>query len=202
MSHALAAALTPIEQGLGPRLVNMDQLLDRVNMLHESISQRAFDIFETRGRTHGHDLDDWLRAEAELFQTLRLDLTESDDALGISVEVPGFGARELEVGVEPRRLAIAGKRRARGPRTAERVIYCERRSNHIFRMLGLPVDVDPTNVRAALQDGILQLALPKIVRSTRVISIERRDWMVRAVDYQSWAAPFTHVLQDRLQGVR
>jgi hypothetical protein len=69
-------------------------------------------------------------------------------------------------------------------------------------MLGLPVDVDPTNVHAALQDGILQLALPKVVRSTRVISIERRDWMVRAVDYQSWAAPFAHVLQDRLQGVR
>lgn len=30
------------------------------------ISKRAYEIFEARGRHHGHDLDDWLQAESEL----------------------------------------------------------------------------------------------------------------------------------------
>lgn len=34
--------------------------------IREQISLRAFKIFEQRGRQDGHDLDDWLQAEAEL----------------------------------------------------------------------------------------------------------------------------------------
>jgi hypothetical protein len=32
----------------------------------ERIRRRAFELFETRGREDGHDLDDWLEAEAEI----------------------------------------------------------------------------------------------------------------------------------------
>ncbi len=32
----------------------------------EEIRHRAYEIYETRGREDGHDLDDWLRAEAEV----------------------------------------------------------------------------------------------------------------------------------------
>ncbi len=34
----------------------------------EDIAKRAYEIFCERGRTHGHHLDDWLRAERELLQ--------------------------------------------------------------------------------------------------------------------------------------
>ena len=33
---------------------------------HASIAQRAYDIYETRGKTDGHNVEDWLRAEQEL----------------------------------------------------------------------------------------------------------------------------------------
>ena len=32
----------------------------------EAIRSRAYSIYEQRGREHGHDLDDWLIAEAEV----------------------------------------------------------------------------------------------------------------------------------------
>jgi hypothetical protein len=32
----------------------------------EAISERAYQLFEARGGAHGHDLADWLQAEAEL----------------------------------------------------------------------------------------------------------------------------------------
>jgi hypothetical protein len=33
--------------------------------LHERICQRAYQLYQERGREHGRDLDDWLKAEAE-----------------------------------------------------------------------------------------------------------------------------------------
>ena len=32
----------------------------------EQIRRRAFELYETRGREDGHDLEDWLRAEEEI----------------------------------------------------------------------------------------------------------------------------------------
>jgi hypothetical protein len=34
--------------------------------LEEAIRSRAYKIYEQRGRQHGHHLDDWLMAEAEV----------------------------------------------------------------------------------------------------------------------------------------
>jgi DUF2934 family protein len=34
------------------------------------IARRAYELFEIRGREHGHDLDDWLQAERELQHAL------------------------------------------------------------------------------------------------------------------------------------
>ena len=32
----------------------------------EQIAERAYALYEARGREHGHDLDDWLQAQREL----------------------------------------------------------------------------------------------------------------------------------------
>ena len=37
--------------------------------LEEDIRRRAYELYERRGREDGHDLDDWLRAEAEITGT-------------------------------------------------------------------------------------------------------------------------------------
>jgi hypothetical protein len=34
--------------------------------LEENIRCRAYDLYENRGRENGHDVEDWLQAEAEL----------------------------------------------------------------------------------------------------------------------------------------
>ncbi len=33
---------------------------------HTQIKERAFEIFESRGSTHGDDMQDWLRAERQI----------------------------------------------------------------------------------------------------------------------------------------
>src|SRR5215469_1350941 len=44
------------------------QLHPRLDTLEERIRLRAYALYEQRGKQHGHALDDWLQAEAELTQ--------------------------------------------------------------------------------------------------------------------------------------
>jgi hypothetical protein len=36
----------------------------------QSVRERAYQLYEERGCEHGHDLDDWIRAEAEILGEL------------------------------------------------------------------------------------------------------------------------------------
>ncbi len=39
--------------------------------IQHQIRQRAYELYEQRGRRHGHDLDDWLTAESEVTGKVR-----------------------------------------------------------------------------------------------------------------------------------
>ena len=150
-------------------------LFDRIQELSNSIARRAFEIFEGRGRADGHDLGDWFRAESEFLHPVHLDIAESDDALTVHAEVPGFSAKELEVSVEPHRLTISGKRETSKERTSKKTIYTEQCSNQIYRSIDLPAEVDTSKVAATLKDGVLELSMPKATKAQKVQIEEKSD---------------------------
>lgn len=150
------------------RLLPGSDLVDRVQEMSNAIARRAFEIFENRGRAFGRDLEDWLRAESEFLHPIHLDIAESDDAVTARAEVPGFSAKELEVGVEPHRLAISGKREAKEERKSKKTIYSEHCQDQIFRAIELPAEVDSSKVTATLKDGVLELSMPKAVKAQKV----------------------------------
>jgi HSP20 family protein len=180
----LAVATNQAEQAAEPGLVKWDAVSDTMNAFSESIARRAFEIFQDRGQVDGQDLNDWFHAEAELFHIAHLCVFESDDALAVCAEVPGFRADELEVSVESHRISIAGKRETRHHKTFRKIIYSDRCSGQIFRAVPLPVEVDPKKATAALKDGILELAMPKAVYS-----------IIRADDSRDWTESLMRLLQ-------
>lgn len=140
----------------------LSQLDRTIREIHEQISRRAYDFFERRGYAHGSHFNDWLDAESELFNAVPVSIMEQDDGIVLHAEVPGFNPQELEVKVEPERVLIQGKsdRESRQQREGK-VIYSESQTSGIFRVVDLPVEVDPERASAQLKDGILQLYLPK-----------------------------------------
>jgi hypothetical protein len=46
------------------------QVLQPLGRIQEQIRQRAYEIYEARGREDGHDLDDWFIAESEVTRNL------------------------------------------------------------------------------------------------------------------------------------
>jgi hypothetical protein len=59
------------------KLLPGSNLFDRIQNLSNCIARRAFEIFETRGRALGRDVDDWLRAESEFLHPIHLDIAKS-----------------------------------------------------------------------------------------------------------------------------
>jgi HSP20 family molecular chaperone IbpA len=164
-----SVAITQPAKEAGPmKLLPGSDLVDRLQDLSNSIARRAFEIFDGRGRAVGRALEDWLRAESEFLHPVHLDITESDDALTVRAEVPGFGAKELEVGVEPHRLTISGKRETSKESTSKKTVYTEQCSNQIFRAIDLPAEVDSSKVTATLKDGVLELSMPKAAKVQKI----------------------------------
>jgi HSP20 family protein len=134
---------------------------ERVNSIFEEISRRAYEIFENSGRMFGRDLDNWFQAERELLHPVHVQISESGEALNVKAEVPGFNEKELSISVEPRRLAITGKRETKKEESKGKTIYSETCANEIMRVVELPAEVDTEKVTARLKNGILELSLPK-----------------------------------------
>jgi HSP20 family protein len=135
--------------------------IDRFQQVFDSIEKRAFEIFSNNGGWFGHDLSDWFQAESEILHPLHLEIAETDEALTVRAEVPGFTVRELDIRVEGNRLTIAGKHESKEESTKGKTIYSERCAKEIFRSVALPSDVDGSKVNATLKDGVLNLELPK-----------------------------------------
>jgi HSP20 family molecular chaperone IbpA len=143
-------------------------LSDYMNELYNKISQRAFSIFEGNGRFDGHDLADWLRAEAEILTPVPLELSETDAELAVRAEVPGFTEKELEIVVEPERLFITGKTERKSEEKKKKTLYSEISSNEIFRTVALPVEIDPEKVSAVLKNGVLEVSMYKAKPAKKV----------------------------------
>ncbi len=62
--------------------------------------------------------------------------------------------------MEPSRLLIRGKKQTT-ERKVKKMIYSEFQASEVFRVVSLPVEVNPEKSIAALQDGVLQLTLPR-----------------------------------------
>jgi HSP20 family protein len=89
------------------------------------------------------------------------ELTETDDALHLKLEVPGMEAKDLDIQVMADRVAIAGERKSETKTEEDGRTRSEFRYGKFSRVIPLPVRIQNTNVTADYKDGILNLTLPK-----------------------------------------
>ena len=85
------------------------------------------------------------------------ELTETDDAVHLKLEVPGMEAKDLDVQVMADRVAISGERKSE----IKEKTRSEFRYGKFSRVIPLSVKIQNTNVTAEYKDGILNLTLPK-----------------------------------------
>lgn len=168
MSPQAATAMQPAKTSVPVKQSVTGDVFDQIQQTYDSITRRAFEIFDNNGRWLGHELEDWFRAESELLHPVHLEITETDDSLAVLAEVPGFSTKELKIDVEPRRLTITGKHEAKEESKKRKTVYSERCAEEIMRVVDLPAEVDSSKVTATLKDGILSLEMPKAAHAKTV----------------------------------
>src|SRR5215475_11349323 len=75
----------------------------------EAIARRAYEIFERRGGTGWHELEDWRQAESEIRSKLCFSISSSDDSVLIGFDAAGFEGDSVEVWIAPRQMTICWK---------------------------------------------------------------------------------------------
>ena len=100
------------------------------------------------------------------------ELTETDEALHLKLEVPGMEAKDLDVQVMADRVAISGERKSE----IKEKTRSEFRYGKFSRVIPLPVKIQNTNVTAEYKDGILNLTLPKVEEEkNKVVKVNLLD---------------------------
>ncbi len=158
-----ATAMKRVEEPTRP--VKYVPLFDQLEDTFNTLARRAYEIFEGNGRAFGHELENWFQAERELLHPAPVNITESDESFEVKAEVPGFNEKEIEIGVEPRRIMITGKRETKKEEKKGKAVSAESRSDQILRMVDLPAEIETDKVTATLKNGVLELNLPKVAKA-------------------------------------
>lgn len=90
-----------------------------------------------------------------------VDIRETDEAIVVEAELPGFKKDEIEVSMEQGVLSINAQRKAAEEHKGEQEHLTERRFTRVSRSFRLPLPVDESQVNAQLDGGVLTLTLPK-----------------------------------------
>ncbi|MGI6098724.1 MAG: Hsp20/alpha crystallin family protein [Kiritimatiellia bacterium] len=113
------------------------------------------------------DESDWMRADPQALHgralSPRMDLTESDDAYVVRLDMPGLDKSDINVKVEGLLLTISGSSESgsESQDAAGKTLRRERRSGQFQRTVSLPGPVQADKVDARYENGVLTITVPK-----------------------------------------
>lgn len=122
-----------------------------MNLIHSLIPSLNRDPVVSRGH-RDEDLGPTVQPTYEV--------KETDEAFGLSVDLPGVTKKDLEITAEAETLRIVGKRSWNRPKDWT-VSYRETSDATFLLELYHDNTVDADKVHAELSDGVLRLSLPK-----------------------------------------
>lgn len=103
----------------------------------------------------------------------RVDISETDDAFAIKVEIPEVKRDDVKVTVENGVLTFRGERRKEKEEKEKKFHRVERYYGVFTRSFTLPDNVNETKIEASFRDGMLYLQLPKTeIPKTEAIEIK------------------------------
>lgn len=87
---------------------------------------------------------------------------EGSEAYHIDVDLPGVKKEDISINVEDNVLTISGKRETKSEVKEQDYYKVESSYGKFQRSFTLPEKVDIENIRAATEDGVLEVIIPKL----------------------------------------
>jgi HSP20 family protein len=90
-----------------------------------------------------------------------VDISETKDAYLVAADLSGVKTGDVEITFEDGLLTIQGERHSAHDASDEKVHRAERRYGAFRRSIILPSHVEADKIEASVQDGVLQVLVPK-----------------------------------------
>jgi len=90
-----------------------------------------------------------------------VDIYDNDENMVIKAELPGIEKKNIAIDVKDGILTLKGERSSENEVEEKTYYRRERRFGKFERNFRLPADVDPENISADYNDGILKIDIPK-----------------------------------------
>jgi HSP20 family protein len=141
-----------------------DPLRDLLNL--QERMNRLFDESLSRARPDEIPSPTWIPLA---------DVYETPEGFVVQAELPGLTREEIDLRIEGNRLILRGTRRQTAQTRPESFHRMERSYGPFERSFTFSEALDPDNVKAVFEEGILRLDLPKAARPVQRIRVERSE---------------------------
>ena len=89
------------------------------------------------------------------------DITQSDEGLRLTLDVPGVDPKDVKISLEHRVLTIRGEKQRQSAEKGEQGFRYERSFGAFERTFTLPDTLEADKVKASYENGVLTVFLPK-----------------------------------------
>jgi HSP20 family protein len=135
--------------------------------------QQIADIHRELERTFGRMAGDG-RSQRGWMPTV--DIEQTDEEIVLKLDLPGMRREDVSIEVRDHTLIVTGERREEKEDKHEGYITRERIFGRFTRSFMLPEGVDPDQVRASFEDGVLRVRVPRPQESQpKQIQIEQES---------------------------
>jgi HSP20 family protein len=102
-----------------------------------------------------------LAGQAQVNLVPSIDVSEADNEIVISAEMPGLERGDIEISIEDDVLTIRGEKKVEQEKDDKNYHVSERVYGVFYRALQLPPGVDTSKIQATMSNGVLKVAIPK-----------------------------------------
>jgi HSP20 family protein len=133
--------------------------------LHREMNRLFDDVF--RGTSLPTASGSQGQGDVGTFVNASMNVSETDKEIRITAELPGVTEQDIDVSLDDDVLTIRGEKKFERKDDKENFHFVERSYGTFQRSLRLPFPVDPDQVQASFENGVLTVTVPKTGRQER-----------------------------------
>lgn len=139
--------------------------------MYNLVPKQMFDVFDNMLNSFNsfYEDDNFLKNVGKPIT----DIVDTKDNVMVTLEIPGVGIDDIDVSVKDNILTVKGEKKSeKVDKKEDKVIQTERYYGSFEKRVYLGNNIDPDNIDATYENGVLRLTVPKVEKDKDSIKIK------------------------------
>ncbi len=126
-----------------------------------SFSKDINRMFEDFFGDFGSLSNSFFRGDRSSFFTPKVNVSENDEQIDVSAELPGMDEKDIQVSLSENILTIKGEKKKDEEKKGKDFHHIERNYGSFQRTIKMPSEIVNDKIKASFKNGVLNVILPK-----------------------------------------